>query len=132
MNKKLTLLAALALGGCAMTTGSSIAQLHASGWQLQGASHDTFTLQVSDDKVLGRGACNRYFGGITKQSDGVLTLGAMASTRMMCKGDEMAKEMDYLKTLEKVTTYSIKDNQLTLSDGNKTPLLTFNAVPAAK
>ena len=46
MNKKLTLLAALALGGCTMTTGSNLAALQASTWQLQGASDDTFTLQV--------------------------------------------------------------------------------------
>ena len=35
MNKKLTLLAALALGGCAMATGSTLAELQASTWQLQ-------------------------------------------------------------------------------------------------
>ena len=54
MNKKLTLLAALALGGCAMATGSSMAQLQASSWQLQGATGDTFTLQVVDGKVAGK------------------------------------------------------------------------------
>jgi heat shock protein HslJ len=45
-----------------------------------------FTLQVAGDKVAGKGGCNRYFGGITEQGDGVLTLGAMGSTRMMCAG----------------------------------------------
>ena len=49
MNNKLILLAALALGGCTMTTGSTLAQLQASTWQLQGASGDTFTLQVAGD-----------------------------------------------------------------------------------
>ena len=83
MNKKLTLLAALALGGCAMATGSTLAELQASTWQLQGASGDTFTLQVAGDKVAGKGGCNRYFVGITQQGDGVLTLGAMGSTRML-------------------------------------------------
>ena len=58
MNNKLILLAALALGGCAMTTGSTLAQLQASTWQLQGASGDTFTLQVAGDKVAGKGGCN--------------------------------------------------------------------------
>jgi len=132
MNKKLTLLAALALGGCAMATGSSMAQLQASSWQLQGATGDTFTLQVADGNVAGKGGCNRYFGGITQQGDGVLTLGAMGATRMMCIGDDMNKEMDYLQKLEKVATYSIKGNQLTLSDANKAALLTFNAMPATK
>lgn len=132
MNKKLTLLAALALGGCAMTTGSNLAALQASTWQLQGASDDTFTLQVAGDKVAGKGGCNRYFGGITQQGDGVLTLGAMGATRMMCIGDDMNKEMEYLQKLEKVATYSINGNQLTLSDANKAALLTFNAMPATK
>lgn len=132
MNKKLTLLAALALGGCAMATGSSMTQLQASSWQLQGATGDTFTLQVADGKVAGKGGCNRYFGGITKQGDGVLTLGGMGATRMMCIGDQMGKEMDYLQKLEKVATYTISGNQLTLSDANQVALLTFNAMPAAK
>ena len=132
MNKKLTLLAALALGGCAMTASSNLAQLQASTWQLQGASGDTFTLQVAGDKVAGKGGCNRYFGGITQQGDGVLTLGAMGSTRMMCAGDLAGKEANYLQALEKVATYQISGQQLVLSDANKTALLTFDALPATK
>lgn len=132
MNKKLTLLAALALGGCAMATGSTLAELQASTWQLQGASGDTFTLQVAGDKVAGKGGCNRYFGGITQQGDGVLTLGAMGSTRMMCMGDLADKEMLYLQKLEKVATFKISGQQLVLSDANKVALLTFDAMPAAK
>ena len=132
MNKKLTLLAALALGGCAMATGSSMAQLQASSWQLQGATGDTFTLQVADGKVAGKGGCNRYFGGITQQGDGVLTLGAMGSTRMMCPGDLAGKEMIYLQQLEKVATFKVSGKQLVLSDANKVALLTFDAMPAAK
>ncbi|MEL3927116.1 META domain-containing protein [Aeromonas enteropelogenes] len=130
MSKKLILLAALALGGCAVATGSNMAQLQASDWQLQGATGDTFTLHVADGKVAGKGACNRFFGAITKQGDGVLALGPMGATRMMCIGDQMGKEMEYLQTLEKVASYTINGNQLTLSDANKTELLTFNAVPA--
>ena len=132
MNKKLTLLAALALGGCAMTASSNLAQLQASTWQLQGASGDTFTLQVAGDKVAGKGGCNRYFGGITQQGDGVLTLGAMGSTRMMCAGDLAGKEANYLQALEMVATYRISGQQLVLSDANKTALLTFDALPATK
>lgn len=132
MNKKLTLLAALALGGCAMATGSTLAELQASTWQLQGASGDTFTLQVAGDKVAGKGGCNRYFGGITQQGDGVLTLGAMGSTRMMCPGDLAGKEMIYLQQLEKVATFKVSGKQLVLSDANKVALLTFDAMPAAK
>ena len=130
MNKKLPLLAALALGGCAMATGSNLAQLQASTWQLQGASGDTFTLQVAGDKVAGKGGCNRYFGGITQQGDGVLTLGAMGSTRMMCMGDLAGKEMLYLQKLEKVATFKVSGQQLVLSDANKVALLTFDAMPA--
>ena len=132
MNKKLTLLAALALGGCAMATGSNLAQLQASTWQLQGASEDTFTLQIAGDKVAGKGGCNRYFGGITQQGDGVLMLGAMGSTRMMCMGDLADKEMLYLQKLERVATFKISGQQLVLSDANKVALLTFDAMPAAK
>ncbi|MEZ6972839.1 MULTISPECIES: META domain-containing protein [Aeromonas] len=132
MNKKLTLLAALALGGCAMATGSKLTQLQASTWQLQGASGDTFTLQVAGDKVAGKGGCNRYFGSITQQGDGVLALGPMGSTRMMCMGELAGKEMLYLQTLEKVASFQISGQQLVLSGANKAALLTFDAMPAAK
>ncbi|ASX11213.1 META domain-containing protein [Aeromonas dhakensis] len=132
MNKKLTLLAALALGGCAMATGSKLTQLQASTWQLQGASGDTFTLQVAGDKVAGKGGCNRYFGSIIQQGDGVLALGPMGSTRMMCMGELAGKEMLYLQTLEKVASFQISGQQLVLSDANKAALLTFDAMPAAK
>lgn len=128
MNNKLILLAALALGGCAMTTGSTLAQLQASAWQLQGASGDTFTLQVAGDKVAGKGGCNRYFGGITEQGDGVLTLGPLGATRMMCMGELADKEVDYLTSLEKVASFQINGNQLVLKDAGRATLLTFDAV----
>ncbi|MGL4763697.1 MAG: META domain-containing protein, partial [Aeromonas sp.] len=51
---------------------------------------------------------------------------------MMCIGDAMNKETEFLQKLEKVATYSINGNQLTLSDANKAALLTFNAVPVTK
>ena len=128
MNKKLTLLAALALGGCAMATGSNLAALQASTWQLQGASGDTFTLQLTGDKVAGKGGCNRYFGAITQQGDGVLALGPMGATRMMCMGDLASKENSYLQALEKVAGFEIKGQQLVLQDASKAPLLTFDAM----
>ncbi|MGY3857283.1 META domain-containing protein [Aeromonas veronii] len=128
MNKKLTLLAALALGGCAMATGSNLASLQASTWQLQGASGDTFTLQLAGDKVAGKGGCNRYFGAIKQQGDGVLALGPMGATRMMCMGDLAGKEMNYLQALEKVASFEIKGQQLVLRDASKAPLLTFDAM----
>ncbi|BBS88098.1 META domain-containing protein [Aeromonas media] len=128
MNKKLTLLAALALGGCAMATGSTLAELQASTWQLQGASGDTFTLQVAGDKVAGKGGCNRYFGGITEQGDGVLALGPMGATRMMCTGELAGKEMNYLQALEKVASFQISGKQLVLKNAEQATLLTFDAV----
>ena len=115
-----------------MATGSTMTQLQASGWQLQGATGDTFTLQVVDGKVAGKGGCNRYFGSITQQGDGVLALGPMASPRMMCMGELAGKEMLYLQTLEKVASFQISGQQLVLSDANKAALLTFDAMPAAK
>lgn len=128
MSKKLTLLAALALGGCTLATGSNMAELQASNWQLQGASGDTFTLQVAGDKVVGKGGCNRYFGAITKQGDGVLTLSPLGATQMMCIGDLAGKEWNYLQALEKVASFRIEGQQLVLSDASKTALLTFDAV----
>lgn len=131
MNKKLTLLAALALGGCTLASGSSQALLQTSSWQLQGAEVGTFTLQITGDKVTGMGGCNRYFGGITRQDETVLTLSALGATRMMCMGELADQEAHYLQTLGKVAAYRIKGQQLILSDANKQDLLSFEAVPAA-
>ncbi|MGY3869071.1 META domain-containing protein [Aeromonas crassostreae] len=130
MNKNLMLLAALALGGCAMTSGSNTAQLQAHPWQLQGADGDGFTLQVAEGKVAGKGGCNRYFGGITQLDEQTLTLTGMGATRMMCPGDLMAKEGDYFQKLSQVASYQVSANQLVLKDASQAILLTFEAKPA--
>lgn len=127
MNKNLMLLAALALGGCAMTSGSNMTQLEANTWQLQGASADAFTLQIAEGKVAGKGGCNRYFGGITKLDDQTLTLAGLGSTRMACMGDLMAKEGDYLQKLTQVASYQVSGKQLVLKDASQATLLTFDA-----
>jgi heat shock protein HslJ len=127
MNKNLMLLATLALGGCAMTSGSNMTQLEANTWQLQGASADAFILQVAEGKVAGKGGCNRYFGGITKLDDKTLTLAGLGSTRMACMGDLMAKEGDYLHKLTQVASYQVSGSQLVLKDASQATLLTFDA-----
>ena len=59
-----------------MTTGSTLAQLQASTWQLQGASSDTFTW-VAGDKAAGKnGATTATLAASQEQDDGVLTLPA--------------------------------------------------------
>lgn len=113
-----------------MTTNSDFAALGASTWQLHGASAGTFTLHIAADKVTGMGGCNRYFGGITEQGDGILTLSPLGATRMMCEGALADQEMNYLVTLGKVATFRIEERQLILADADEKPLLTFDALPA--
>ncbi|PJG59962.1 META domain-containing protein [Aeromonas cavernicola] len=127
MNNKLILLAVMVLAGCSVM-GSTMAQLQASHWQLQGANSDTFTLQVTDGKVAGKGGCNRYFGKLSQQGEGLLKVSSIGVTRMMCMGALAAEESAYLQKLEQVSAFKVSGQQLVLSDANNVALLTFNAV----
>lgn len=77
------------------------------------------TLQFSetDHKVSGFGGCNRFFGNY-EQTDSVLKLTGLGSTKMYCQ-ETMAVEDKYFKALQEVQSHSLKQNTLYLLADNK-------------
>lgn len=79
------------------------------------------TIEFNDEtkQVSGFSGCNRFFGSYTLK-ESTLTIGPLASTKMMCQGEANTIEAKLLDQLSNVNSFSIKDAVLTLkADGNK-------------
>src|SRR6185312_1815350 len=66
-------------------------------------------------KVTGFTGCNTIMGSVEIQDDNSMKFLPLATTRVFCPGNE---EATLLKALSSVTSYSIADTQLILSNGN--------------
>ena len=62
-------------------------------------------------KVAGNGSCNRFFGPAAV-SGNAISLGPLASTRMMCPEAVMNQEMKYVNTLQTAEHFELKDPYL--------------------
>jgi hypothetical protein len=90
-------------------------------------SEFSITLEFDkESRIAGKSACNSYFA--TYHIDGShLRFRDIGSTRMACPGMAMALERDYLAALERVETYHLQADRLTLYyDQGKNVLLFRN------
>ncbi len=73
-------------------------------------------LAFTDERVSGKGGCNRYFAGVTTgKLPGELNIGQSGSTRMACPAEVMDLEARYLDALSRVTNYGFLVGQLALT-----------------
>lgn len=83
------------------------------------SNKDAFTLDFSsieEAKLSGIGACNRFFGTFKTEQDSLnITMGG--TTMMACPN--LSYETTYFQALEKVETYDIKGNTLSLYSNGK-------------
>jgi heat shock protein HslJ len=68
-----------------------------------------------DGTITGSGGCNT-FNGPYQVSGRDLTIGTLATTLKACEPDVSTQEADYLAALGRVTTYTIRGDQLELRD----------------
>jgi heat shock protein HslJ len=68
-----------------------------------------------DGTISGNAGCNTY-NGTYEVSGKSMTIGPLATTRMACEPDVSAQEANYLEALGRVTTYTIRGDQLELRD----------------
>lgn len=108
----LSLLFVMIVSGC---SANSKASLGGKTFSLDG-TNITLGFDKSENKFYGK-AVNNYFGVYTKD-DAMLKLELQGSTMMMGSADEMAQEVKYFNDINKVTSYSINGNVLTLKGGN--------------
>lgn len=86
-----------------------------------GVTDYKLTIQFNNKtkQVSGFSECNQFFGNYTL-NESILTLGPLASTKMMCQGETNTIEAKLLDLLSNVKTFTIKGNVLTLkSDENE-------------
>lgn len=128
MEKISIFLAGLLLGGCALSQLQTNELQEGELWQWQAATadSDSFTLQLQDNRWLGRAGCNRFFSVNSQWDESQLVLGRIASTRMMCQGDLAQQEQLFLQKLGQVHRYQRRGEQLILQDKAKQELLRFN------
>ena len=73
----------------------------------------TITFDLKENKVAGNNSCNQYFGTLKVEGNKINFKDAkMGMTKMACVGEG---ENVYMKTLEKVDSYSISEDGKTLN-----------------
>ncbi len=116
--------------GCQTPAGSSLSswqgvelklvRLVDQGQTLPLPSDRPITLQWdADGRVQGQGPVNRYFGAISRPSDGsILWQGALGSTRMAVSEDAMKLESDFFRSLTQTTEVKVSSESLTVRSEN--------------
>ncbi len=93
--------------------------------EFNGKEAPNMEIDVNTNRFSGFSGCNRMTGGLFFEKD-VLRFTQVAGTKMACPG--MDKESEFLKNLQASTTYSISNNRLYLSNGNRENLLVFKKI----
>ncbi len=90
-------------------------------------SGTTVTVQFdSGGNITGNAGCNSYFGTYTTSGINGIAIDPLGSTKMNCAGDAvMNQENLYVQLLQKMTLYYTSPNELLLSDGSGTAILTY-------
>ena len=82
---------------------------------------------ITSDSIFVSTGCNRGSGTL-EVGDGVVTIGAIASTMMACEGELQAWEAAVFGLLQGELSYEVDDDELTLT--NDATTLTLEAIPA--
>jgi heat shock protein HslJ len=83
-------------------------------------------LQITGDRVVGSGGCNRLTGEYALHGDFVRFSG-IAATRKACAGG-MAQEAAFLRALDQVKSWRVHGDELSLLDSSSAVILRFAAV----
>jgi heat shock protein HslJ len=81
-----------------------------------GGPEATLAWDAAERRIAGSAGCNRYFAGVVQGPEGgVLELGPVATTRMMCPPPEMDLEQRFLARLEATERWEHAGDRLVLS-----------------
>ncbi|CAA0162151.1 conserved hypothetical protein [Tenacibaculum maritimum] len=80
-------------------------------------SRPRIEIEVGNKNILGKGACNRFFGSIETLTGKKITFSKIGATKMMCL--DMNLEDLFFDALQSVKTYKIENSELHLFDENK-------------
>lgn len=83
--------------------------------QLYPSEKPTITFNVDEKKVTGNSSCNNFFGSFTQNNTRNINFGPLGMTRKACPGNG---ESVFIQGLEKVNTFAVSGNTLTLITGD--------------
>lgn len=83
----------------------------------------TLSLNLQDNTVQGFAGCNNFNGNAVRDNNKI-SFPALATTRMMCPNAD--SENAYLKALDNVRSFDIKNNILTFYNQNDKKLITYS------
>ena len=84
----------------------------------------------ADGQLSGSAGCNRYNAPYTVDGDKI-TIGAPATTRMMCPQPIMDQEAQYLAAIQLAATYNVQGSRLDLRSAEDALQATYTQQPAA-
>ena len=84
----------------------------------------------ADGQLSGSAGCNRYNAPYTVDGDKI-TIGAPATTRMMCPQPIMDQEAQYLAAIQLAATYNVQGTRLDLRSAEDALQATYTQQPAA-
>lgn len=88
----------------------------------QGSEPISLLLTSEPENVSGFSGCNRYFGKFATKKDR-LSFKQMACTQMVCPQQDMNLESRYFQLLDKVNSFVVQDDTLTLLKDDKVLLV---------
>lgn len=118
---------ALVLAGCVKVAtdvqkNRPLASLEGSEWsQVPEGPPEQFVAFKSNGEIIGHGGCNAFFGQYTQEGT-TLTIGALASTRKMCR-EFMASESAFMRNLQETRRIDATHLKLSLYNADDEALM---------
>ncbi|MBV6652389.1 MAG: META domain-containing protein [Mameliella sp.] len=94
------------------------------GRSMKADKEDTPLISIGNGKLSGNSGCNKFSADIALQADGTLSLGEIASTKMLCQG-KMTQETRIYDLLKAANSYSV--NKIFLEISGDKGQLSFRA-----
>ena len=110
-----------------MNTGISLSDEHllaGSEWGYAGQDLPFVAFGV-DGKITGNSGCNRFFGSFEITGAGTLTIGPLATTKMLCPDQQMETEKRFLDLLGSAKTFERIGHELLIKDDSGEIQATF-------
>lgn len=82
-----------------------------------------------DGGVEGHGGCNGFSGSL-QVTDGDLSVGPLAATRMACEEPVMGRETAFLSALQQSTAFEVSGQNMRTLDSDRNLLVEFNSSEA--
>jgi heat shock protein HslJ len=84
------------------------------GRSVKMGKEDLPMITIANGKISGHSGCNKFSSDITLQEDGTLSIGEIASTKMLCQG-KMTQESRFFDLLKSANAYSVNKVFLEIS-----------------